>query len=111
MPSLGALARAWEFPKKVRRVLAARAATRFYHLRFSRKGHFEQGPRSQESSTRVQSVVMPMMLAFSCPVVEGALLALELPKSPQLLLVPPAMGWTTASPRPTTATRKREAGR
>ena len=51
-------------------MLAARAASRFYHLRFSRKGRFEQGPHAQRSSACASSVVVPMVLAFGLTAME-----------------------------------------
>ena len=44
--------RAWGSLKLHRGALATRAATRFYHMRFSREERFEQGPRAHQLHCR-----------------------------------------------------------
>ena len=74
--------------EKNRRVLVARAASRFYHLRFSRKGRFEQGPRTHMqrgracASTNVESQTLALSkIELTRLVVALVLLLLRLSQS------------------------------
>ena len=92
-------------------MLAVRAASRFYHLRFSRKGRLELGPRAQWSSACASSVAVPRMLAFGLTAMESSKVVEMLSPKPCLEISLRTAGRTTARQRPPNNLLQREAGR